>query len=69
MGESREQFVSWTEVVPADPKEVALGLRRIAERVEAEGLCLISIYSTGFAECWEAALQVVATYEPEATDG
>lgn len=64
--DEREKFVFWNEVVLADPSDVAGALRTIAARVEAEGLCLISVYSTGFGEPWEAALQVIATTMSEA---
>ena len=66
---SEERFVAWDETVPADPPSVANGLRAIADRVERDGLCLLSIYSTGFGEPWEAALQVIATVLPDQEGG
>lgn len=56
-----EKFTTWTESVPAGSKEVGEALRRIASRIETDDLCLVSIYSTGFGEAWEATLQVIAT--------
>ena len=52
-------LVTWSESTDASPRDVADALRRIADQIQAEELCLISIYNTGFGEEWEACLQVV----------
>lgn len=50
---------TFTFVTPAAPSSVAEGLRYIADLIEREQLCLIGLWSTGFGEPHEAALQVV----------
>lgn len=64
----REVPMIWSFEVHQSPKDVARGLRDLADKIEAEELTLISVYNTGFGEAWEAALQVVATYEEEVTN-
>lgn len=56
----QRHLVEWIDCVHSSPKAVAAGLRDIADRIEAEELTLISIYSTGFGNVADAALQVIA---------
>lgn len=53
-----------TETITVDstPEGVANALRQIADAVEEHDLCLIGLWSTGFGEAWEAAIQFI--YEP-----
>ena len=59
---------TWTVCVPSSPNRVADALREIAHRVERDRLVLISIYSTGFGEAHEAALQVVAEHDEDVAE-
>ncbi len=64
-----ERFLSWFETAHASSADVSRALRVIADEIEASELCLISIYSTGFGEPWESALQVIATTEEPSPSG
>lgn len=64
-----ERTLIFDHTVHSSPSSVAAGLREIADRIEAEELTLIGMWSTGFGGPAEACLQVVATYEEEVPDG